>query len=358
MLDESMHRWPEGEEYTSYSLAELLIPRAAPARPADFDDFWRETHAELTAIATDLRIECDESGRGRMVQRVSVSSSAGGRVLGWLVGPEPGRRVSRGLVISHGYGGRTEPDLTMVPADAAAIFPVAPWLPDNPGGLPSSEHVLIGIGDRYRYAHRFCVADIWRAATALLQRHPDAADRLDFRGGSFGGGIGALALPWDSRFRRATLDVPSFGDFPVRLSRPCNGSGDAVRRHLADHPGDRPMLDYFDAAIAAGSITIPVHVAVARMDPAVDPRGQFAVYHALAGPKRLVVCTAGHAEFDGHDEENAIAEADAQAFLAAATIPRTPSILRADTHSPAVPSSPAPGTDTSPADRVTGSSQS
>lgn len=324
--------WPSGEEFTSYSLVELLSPRAALPRPADFDDFWRQTRDELTASPTDPRPERDEAGIGRAVQRISFRSSTDGRVLGWLVGPEPGRQVRGGLVISHGYGGRLQPDPTMVPADAAAIFAVAPWLPANPGGVPSGVHVLIGIGDRHRYAHRFAVADIWRAATTLLQHHPEAADRLDFRGASFGGGIGALALPWDSRFRRATLDVPSFGDFPVRLSRPCTGSGEAVRRHLIEHPEDRPMLDYFDAAIAARSITIPVHVAAARMDPAVDPRGQFAVFHALRGPKRLVVCTAGHADFDGHDRENTIAEADARAFLAASAVSDTPSVIRADDH--------------------------
>ena len=315
-----MPTWPDGEEYTSYSLTELLTPGAAPARPVDFDAFWRETYHQLTATDTETRLEGDESTSGKSVQRLSFRSSTGDRVLGWLVGPASGRRPRRGLVISHGYGGRAEPDLAMVPADTAAIFPVAPWLPANAGALPSADHVLLGIGDRYRYAQRFAVADIWRAATVLLERFPETAACLDYRGGSFGGGIGALALPWDHRFRRATLEVPSFGDFPVRLSRPCTGSGEAVRRHLLDHPEHRSMLDYFDAAIAAASITIPVHVEAARMDPAVDPRGQFAVYHALSGPKRLAVYTAGHADFDGSAREGAAVEAEAQAFLAAADV--------------------------------------
>ncbi len=322
-------QWPPSEEFTNYPLSELLIPRAAPPRPADFDDFWRETHDRFGTATIDVRVERDEAGTGRPVLRISFSSSAGGRVLGWLVGPQPGRPLRGGLVISHGYGGRAEPEPDLVPADTAAIFPVAPWLPDNPGGLTSAAHVLRGIGDRHHYAHRFAVADIWRAASVLLQRYPDAADRLDYRGGSFGGGIGALALGWDERFRRAALDVPSFGDFPIRLSRPCTGSGEAVRRHLLAHPEDRTMLDYFDAATAAASITIPVQVAAARMDPAVDPRGQFAVYHALAGPRRLVVCTAGHADFDGHDAENDIVERAAQQFLAATDLAEVPELTDA-----------------------------
>ena len=55
-----------------------------------------------------------------------------------------------------------------------------------------------------------------------------AARRLDYMGISFGGGIGALALPWDERFHRAHLNVPSFGHHPLRLTLPepdTTGSG-------------------------------------------------------------------------------------------------------------------------------------
>ncbi|HEY9294368.1 MAG TPA: acetylxylan esterase [Microlunatus sp.] len=323
MPDPAVLSLPDSDEFTSYPLTELLGPRPLPIAPRDFADFWRTTYAELTETGTDSRVERDESGTGRPVQRISFRSSTGDRVLGWLVGPVPGRPVRGGLVISHGYGSRAEPVPDIVPADAAAIFPVAPWLPDNPGSLPGSEHVLIGFGDRDRYAHRFSVADIWRAATVLIDHFPAAAERLDYRGGSFGGGIGALALPWERRFRRAVLDVPSFGDFPIRLSRRCTGSGEAVRQHLITHPLDRPMLDYFDSAMSAQLIMIPVQVSAARLDPAVDPRGQFAVYRALGGPKQLVVRTAGHAEFPGDQEENARVESAARDFLAAEAIPRS-----------------------------------
>ncbi|SDS81614.1 acetylxylan esterase [Microlunatus soli] len=321
------HRFPDGEEFTSYPLDELLTPLPPLRPPDDFAEFWRETYVELTAPAGEVRIERDCSAGGRSIELISFRSSSGGRVLGWLVGPGDRQPVRRGLVISHGYGGRELPDPLQVADNAAAIFPVAPWLPINAGGLPGSEHVLIGIGDRYRYAHRFSAADIWRAATILLQRYPDAAACLDYRGGSFGGGIGALALPWDDRFRRATLHVPSFGYFPIRLSRRCTGSGEAVRQHLLGHPEHRPMLDYFDSTLAAAEISIDVQVSAARTDPAVDPRGQFAVYHALAGTKRLVVCTAGHAEFPGEAEQNLAVESAARRFLAADDVDELPPII-------------------------------
>lgn len=308
---------PETDPNVSYPLAHLLQPPPMPSAPDDFADFWQESYRELTRSRLTPQVESEQSDRARRLQRISFRSSCGERVIGWLAGPGRGVPASRGLVIGHGYGGRSRPDLGQVPAGTAAIFPVAPWLTVNEPAMMGRDHVLHGMPDRYGYALRYSAADLWRAASVLLERYPEAGACLDYRGGSFGGGIGALALPWDHRFRRACLNVPSFGHYPIRLSRVCTGSGESLRQYLISHPRDRPVLDYFDAAIAASMITKPVLVAAARIDPAVDPRGQFAVFHALGGPKRLVVRTAGHAEFPGQAAEDTAAERASRRFLAA-----------------------------------------
>lgn len=287
-------------ELTEYSLSALLTPPPPPREPDDFDDFWRATFQEFGTgpVSWELTRDLAPTETHR-ISEIRFHSSADEAAAAYVMLPHTLGDAPRGLVVGHGYGGRTAPDLDRVPDDAAAIFPVAPGTHvGTPSRFPASpdEHVLAGIGHRDTYSHRFSAADIWRAATVLLEMAPEVAGALDFSGGSFGGGIGALALPWDARFRRAVLDVPSFGDHEVRLSRRCTGSGEAVRQHLQQHPEDRPVLDYFDAAIAARRLRIPVLVSPAALDPAVDPRGQFAVYHALAGPSRLGVRAAGHLE--------------------------------------------------------------
>lgn len=285
-------------ELTDYSLSALLTPLAPPAEPDDFDDFWRATFEEFGTgpVPWELLGELAPTSTHR-VSEIRFHSSADEPAAAYVMVPHTLGTAARGLVVGHGYGGRTAPDLDRVPGDTTAIFPVAPGTHlGTPSRFPTlpDEHVLAGIAHRDTYSHRFSAADIWRAATVLLEMAPEVAGALDFSGGSFGGGIGAMALPWDARFRRAVLDVPSFGDHDVRLSRRCTGSGEAVRQHLQRHPEDRPVLDYFDAAIAARRLRIPVHVSAAVLDPAVDPRGQFAVYHALTGPRRLSVRAAGH----------------------------------------------------------------
>ncbi|MDF2561333.1 MAG: deacetylase [Microbacterium sp.] len=285
-------------ELTDYSLSALLTPLAPPAEPDDFDDFWGATFEEFGTgpVPWELVGELAPTSTHR-ISEIRFHSSADEPAAAYVMVPHTLGTAPRGLVVGHGYGGRTAPDLDRVPGDTTAIFPVAPGTHlGTPSRFPTlpDEHVLAGIAHRDTYSHRFSAADIWRAATVLLEMAPEAAGALDFSGGSFGGGIGAMALPWDARFRRAVLDVPSFGDHDVRLSRRCTGSGEAVRQHLQRHPEDRPVLDYFDAAIAARRLRIPVHVSAAVLDPAVDPRGQFAVYHALTGPRRLSVRAAGH----------------------------------------------------------------
>lgn len=311
------------EEMTEYSLQDLFTPPSALDEPDDFDAFWSTTFDELGTgpVDWDVTNVLTPTATHR-VEQIEFGSSTGEHVVAWLAHPHG--RTARGLVVGHGYGGRTEPDLAILGAETAAIFPVAPGQEVNaPGPFPASpgENVLHGIRDRATYAHRFSAADLWRAATVLLDAAPDAAGALDYMGQSFGGGIGALALPWDARFRRASLDVPSFGHYPIRLSRRCSGSGEMVRQYLRSHPEVRPVLDYFDSAIAARRIRIPVHVGAAVRDPSVDPRGQFAVFHALGGPKRLTVRGSGHLEGEVEDLSNALYRRAAMDFFAVDEVP-------------------------------------
>jgi cephalosporin-C deacetylase len=300
----SQHR---REEWTEYPLSALMTPPALPPEPGDLEEFWRGTFDEFGAaqFAWQLTKDLGSTATHRITE-IAFDSSAGEQAVAYAMVPRAEASVRRGLVVGHGYGGRDAPDVDIVAADTAAIFPCAPGL--SPGAASrfpadASAHVLAGIANRDTYSHRFAAADIWRAATVLLDMAPAAAAALDYSGGSFGGGIGAMALPWDARFRRAFLDVPSFGNHAVRLTRRCTGSGEAVRRHLRRHPDDRAVLDYFDAAFAARRLRLPVLVSAAVLDPAVDPRGQFAVYHALSGPRRLSVRANGH--LDGPAGEQA-----------------------------------------------------
>ncbi|MFH9240255.1 acetylxylan esterase [Streptomyces anulatus] len=301
-----------------YDLQHLLAVEAPPG-PDDFADFWRERHARARRVDPAPRIEGPwTTVDGVRIADISYASVDGVRIGGWLTVPADGG-VTQGCVATHGYGGREAPDPRQAPPGTATIWPclrglgtrsLLPGVPANSAG-----HVLHGIDARESYLIGACVADVWCAATALRRLVPEAAGRLTYLGTSFGGGIGALALPWDDRFQAAGLTVPTFGNHPLRVTLPCTGSGESVRSRLAEEPSVLDVLAYFDAATAARHLRIPVHVGAALFDPSVPPPGQFAVHNALAGPRELVVLRAGHFDHPGERAETAALEEAQRQFL-------------------------------------------
>ncbi|MZD09267.1 acetylxylan esterase [Streptomyces sp. SID5785] len=295
---------------------DALLRVPAPEGPADFDAFWRDRYARARAVATEPRLgPLVEERDGVRIHEVTYASVGGVRLGGWLALPADGP-AERGFVIGHGYGGRDAagPDVPLPAPRAAAILPCVRGMAERGlvPGIPadSAAHVLHGIGARETYVIGECVADLWCAASALLELVPElrgprsGGHGLGYLGESFGGGLGALALPWDDRFAAGQLTVPTFGNQPLRLTLDCVGSGASVRRHHAAHPEVLDVLRYFDAATAATRIRVPVLVAAALFDPSVPPPGQFAVYSGLSegSGRELHVLDAGHFEWPGTPE--------------------------------------------------------
>ena len=299
------HDYPFDPTY-GHDLAALLSI-TAPEEPAGFAEFWHDLHtaARTVDVAPVLREVSSPQPQTRVFE-IEFTSLGDVRIGGWLTYPcdEP---VERGAVAGHGYGGREGPDFHLPLPRAAIIFPCARGISRSACTSVSSNplrHVLHGIRQRETYILGGCAADtVWCAASALLEQFPVAAQRLEYLGISFAGGVGALALPWDERFHRAHLNVPSFGHHPLRMNCPCAGSGEAIRMYQRRTGQALATLCYFDAAVAARHLRIPLHVAAARFDPAVPPPGQFAIYNALAGHRELFVLQAGHFDHQGRAAE-------------------------------------------------------
>jgi cephalosporin-C deacetylase len=298
----------------TYGYREIdLLAVGCPEAPYDFVDFWRATFDANANTDLDVRVTPAESGSEKHDLSIAEFDTLGGyRVGAWVVYPKSGD-IETGFVTSHGYGGRTAPDYDLLADNAAAIFPCAPGFNlSADDSLPGEKmsHVVSGIDSRETYLIRPCVTSIWSAATLLLDLFPDVKPRLHFTGGSFGGGLGALALPWDDRFSKGHLRVPTFGNHPIRNICPCEGSGKAVADHVIQHPEATSILAYYDAAIAASHIQIPVFGAPALFDPKVPPPGQFAVTNALPRNARTRILQAGHYTYPDQQEELAALRAD------------------------------------------------
>jgi len=159
-----------------------------------------------------------------------------------------------------------------------------------------------------------CVEDVWLAVSAMLALFPHLVGHLGYLGISFGGGIGALALAWESRISKGHLNMPTFGHQPLRLRLLSNGSIQSVQQYFRTHKKQTlKVLRYYDAALAAKRITTSMHCACAKFDPCVAPPGQFAIYNAIPGKKQLFILDAGHHNYpnQAQQESELINELDA-----------------------------------------------
>jgi len=281
---------------------ESLLEIAQPAEPDGFVEFWTARYQRALQVSPEPKLSVDLGNNPNFeVKDIFYQSTDGFRIGGWLLIPKSGH-PSKGLVVGHGYGGRDGPDFDLNISGAAFLFPCFRGLSrSGRQGISSNPayHVLHDIDKPQRYIVGGCVEDVWVGVSALLQLFPEIEGHIGYQGTSFGGGVGAMAVAWDPRIRRAALNVPTFGNQPLRLGLPTSGSGASVSLYQRRHGNAMETLQYYDSALSARHISIPVHMAVALFDPVVAPPSQFAVYNALAGPKELFVADAGHFDYPG-----------------------------------------------------------
>lgn len=280
-----------------YSLEQLLAVKP-PKAPKDFDSFWQKRYQNALTV-TPKPCASLESRNNPYWQTFTISytSTNDFPIRGWLLLPKRGA-IKRGFIIGHGYGGRDMPDFHLPFKDSALLFPCFRGLSLSSQDGISSEpywHIRHGIDEPEHYILGGCVDDLWLATSALLELYPHLNGHLGYLGISFSGGIGALALAWESRIARGHFNVPTFGNQPLRLRLPTQGSASSLQQYYREHKKQTlKVLRYYDAAIAAQRITMPIHCACAKFDPCVAPPGQFAIYNALQGNKQLYILEAGH----------------------------------------------------------------
>ena len=289
---------------------ELRAIRPPPASPA-FEDFWRGRYARALGVNPNPRLTESASRHPNWhVHDIIYTSTDDFRIGGWLLLPRGGK-VRRGLVAGHGYGGRDQPDFDIPVTGTAVLFPCFRGLSRSRHPPISSDpawHVLHDIDTPERYILGGCVEDLWLAVSVLTVLYPGLDGRIGYTGTSFGGGIGALAIPFDSRIDRAHLVVPTFGNMPLWQTLPAIGSAHSVQNYLKSHQDALKTLSLFDAATAATRIETPMLVAVARFDPAVAPPCQFSVANALppSNDHEIFVLDAGHVDYPGMEEQHAL----------------------------------------------------
>jgi cephalosporin-C deacetylase len=283
------------------TLADLQAIRP-PEAPEGFDAFWQKRYISALAVKPEPRLNpVKDSHPDWQLRDIVYTSTDDISIGGWLLTPREGE-IKRGLVVGHGYGGRDEPEFDLPVEETAILFPCFRGMsrsahPPIPSDAPG--HVLHEIEDPEHYVIGGCVEDLWVAVSTLLSLYPQLDGHIGYSGISFGGGIGALGVPFDRRIQRAHLTVPTFGNRKLWLTLPTVGSAHSAQDYAKTHSDVFEKLRLFDAATAASRITVPMLAAVALFDPAVAPPCQFAVANALPTSKfnEIFILDAGHFDY-------------------------------------------------------------
>lgn len=297
-----------------------LLAVAAPEAPPGFDDFWETRYRRALSADPQPVLRQSKLSHPRWhVLDIVYTSTGALEIGGWLLLPR-NAQVRRGLVVGHGYGGRDQPDFDLPVEETAVLFPCFRGLSLSahpPISPDAALHVLHQIDTPDDYVIGGCVDDLWIAVSTLVTLYPWIEGYVGYSGISFGGGIGALAIPFDKRIDRGHLVVPTFGHRPLWLTLPTVGSAQSVQAYRKKHANVLETLRLFDAASAASRIKVPMLVAPALFDPAVAPPCQFAVANALPQSKfnEIFILDAGHFDYPGSEAQNAMLREKVERFF-------------------------------------------
>ncbi len=280
-----------------YSLDKLLKIQAPPP-PEDFAEFWQETYRLATAKTPEYRIEKElwSPDPNSKILQIRFTSYDGFDIGLWIARPA---ESTGGLVIGHGYGNPATPPSATSPGLTVAMPCIRGLGISQCAEIPwdCGRHAGYGIQSRETYVVRGAITDIWQSTSILTDIFPDTADNLNYSGGSLGGGLGAILLPWDSRFMAGEINVPTLaGPMQFDFAPPAGEGPGATRRNaaLSDLACWR-ALSYFDGASAARRLRIPVLMTPALSDRSNPPPAQFAIANAIPADFRILrIREVGH----------------------------------------------------------------
>ena len=277
---------------------EQLLEIKGEAPVPGFAEFWQEQYKRAVNSKLDYRVEEEVWSPCPSVRiyRVSFVSCDGFRIGMWVSRPE---RSCGGHIVMHGYSNDVrpwvKPDLQLtaavpcVPGLGISMCKEVPW--------QLQHHAAYGFEDPEKYVLVSGVRNIWTAVSILIDMFPDVKDNISCSGGSLGGGMGALAVPWDPRIKAAELNVPTLGG-RIMLEYLRNPTDPSYVRAVKARESENNMrtLDLCNAAAAARYIRVPVLVTPALCDKNVPPPGQFAVANSIPEEFRILrIREVGHA---------------------------------------------------------------
>ena len=274
--------------------AVVSAPDAAP----DFDAFWQETFAALSAVPaqpelTEVPAWSNEQRTCYELRFQSLDGGVGGGILS--IPNAPGRYPA--VVQYMGYGA---PVFYFDPSAHPERIDFLVSVRDQ-GIFKGDQDRWIdrGLASRESFYYRGAFCDARRALDILFSLDKTDPDRVVAMGESQGGALTAVAAAWEDRLQAVSLAVPFLGDYPdyARIVWwPVHEVWEAADEAQLDRDALMQMLTYFDVKNFAPRIHCPVYMAFGLQDPVCPPHTNFSIYNNLGSRERHYYCapTCGH----------------------------------------------------------------
>lgn len=263
-----------------------------PDRQPDFDEFWKESLAQLSETAPEYRLTLlpERSNSIRRTYMVDMVSFGGEHISGIYI--EPVAEGKYPAFINYmGYGSDVWYNDPSARPEAIEFTLCLRNQALNRAPGEKDDWVVRGLSDKDTYYYRGAFMDVIRAVDFVASREKTDPDRIFAEGGSQGGAQTIVAAALDGRIRAIAPFVPFLSDFRdyFRIASWPAGPVLAEAARLGISDDDLyTTLSYFDIKNFAGRITCPVIMGFGLQDDVCPPHTNFAAYNQIPAPKQYV----------------------------------------------------------------------
>lgn len=277
-------------------------------RPADFDDYWDRSLAEMRALdpAVEL-VPYELNAPFAECFHLYFTGAGGARVHAKYLRPRGAREPHPAVVMFHGYSGSSG-DWCDKLNYVARGFSVAAMdcrgqggLSEDVGGVRGNTlrgHIIRGLDDSpEKLLFRQIFLDTAQLARIVMAMPEVDAERVGATGGSQGGGLTLACAALEPGIKRAAPIFPFLCDYQrVWEMDLAQNAYEELRIffRLFDPRHEREeeiftRLGYIDNQHLAGRIRAHVLMAVGLMDQVCPPSTQFAAYNKIRSKKDMLI---------------------------------------------------------------------
>jgi len=272
--------------------------RSQHAKPADFDEFWAATKAELAKVAPKFKVTPMPklNSENRKVFLIEMQSLDNYTVRGWMTVPMVKDKKHKFSVLLGLPGYQVDLQPMMGLDNDLVIITLNVRGQGNSRGpinTPKPEYIFYRVEDKKHYVMRGAIMDCVRCVDFICAQPYLRHDQIMASGGSMGGFLSLALAGVDKRIALCSAQNPILCDIR-NLKGEVNWPISSYEKYVSIKPGltlDKVMdnLDYFDAKNFASDITCPTLMGIGLLDPFAPPNNEYVAYSSIPSKKRILV---------------------------------------------------------------------